>query len=176
MILSCRSAFLHTDFGTNFYDFFGKACLLPEARAMKKIDLENCALPFDEYPEFIGLTWDGEFYLGPKLKPLEDFQWPTYWELVDQLDEPHTITLPTQPDALACKIEAYSDLAFLLDQLPTIQVSYDSGPPDAGPASGVGYVFFKADDVTTECLNMEVLALKAALVMDLQTLQLRMAQ
>ena len=70
-------------------------------------------------------------------------------------------------------VDAYIDMAVLLDQIPSIQVKYDNGPKDAGPASGEGYVFFIADGVSMERLTAEVSALKAALDKDLQSLSPR---
>jgi hypothetical protein len=31
--------------------------------------------PIEQYPGFIGYTWDGEFHLGPELEVLEGFDW-----------------------------------------------------------------------------------------------------
>jgi hypothetical protein len=126
--------------------------------------------PIEEYPGYIGMTWDGEFYPGPELEMFEGFDWSTYWDLIDQHGERRRVSLPDLPYVVECLIEAYSDLAFLFDQMPSIQVKYDKGPPDAGPASGEGFVFFIADGISIERLNAELLALKKSLDLDLQHL------
>jgi hypothetical protein len=137
---------------------------------MEELDLIDEDTSIEEYPGYCGMTWDGELYLGPELKILEDFDWSSYWDLVSEHGEPRRISLLGLPYAVKCEFEAYSDLAVLLDQIPSIQVKYDNGPKDAGPASGEGYVFFIADGVSMERLTAEVSALKAALDKDLQSL------
>ena len=40
--------------------------------------------PIEEYPGYLGLTWDGTFMAGEDLRPLKGFDLQRYSELVDQ--------------------------------------------------------------------------------------------
>ena len=79
------------------------------------------------------------------------------------------LTLPTGP--ITIQFNACDDISNILDQLPTVIVCLDSGPPDAGPASGVIYVFFIAEGVGEVELKASIAALVAALNADLYTLE-----
>jgi hypothetical protein len=136
---------------------------------MKSLDPDERETPIEEYPGFVGLTWDGEFFPGPEMKALKGFPWRAYWELIDECDQTRVLVVN-----LALPIELkiarkHSELAHLLDQMPSIEVRSDSNP-DGGPASGSGFVFFLADGVSTEQLVREITLLRGALDKDLQQL------
>jgi hypothetical protein len=75
--------------------------------------------PIEEYPGYLGLTWDGDFLAGEDLQALEGFELQRYSELVDQHRGPRhlKLTLPTGSTSIA--FNAYDDIAHILDQLPT---------------------------------------------------------
>ena len=67
--------------------------------------------------------------------------------------------------------DAYDDITRILDQLPTIDVYVDSGPPDAGPAAGGTYLFFAGESVRNVDLQASVVALATALKLDFASLE-----
>jgi hypothetical protein len=137
---------------------------------MEDLDNTDQETPIEEYPGFVGYTWDGEFRPGPELKVLGDFDWSTYWELADNYENPRRIVLSYTPKDIECTVGAYEDIAHLLDQIPSLTVMYDNGPADAGPASGTGYVFFIADETSVETLVADMSRLRAGLDADFQEL------
>ena len=76
----------------------------------------------------IGYTWDGVFYPGKELKPLQEFDWPSYRELMEESNQPRRLKLQLPAMPIECDIEPYQDLAFLLDQIPSVQVKINNGP------------------------------------------------
>ena len=82
-----------------------------------------------------------------------------------------TSTLATA--SLTILFSAYDDAARILDQLPTVNVFLDSGPPDAGPASGGTCVFFIADGVSGRELEASIIALATAVRSDFASLERR---
>jgi hypothetical protein len=125
--------------------------------------------PIDEYPGYIGMTWDGEFYPGPGLEDLNSFDWQGYFELIDERERKLRVVLASRPIELV--FEPYDDTAIFLDQLPTVSVYFDPGPRNPGPASGEGYVFFLADGFTMSMLQADIKALLTALNADRTSLE-----
>jgi hypothetical protein len=121
----------------------------------------------------MSVTWDGQFYLAPELKVLESFDWLAYRELLEDYGRPRRLVLRGLPQPIECEIEPYNDLAYLLDQMPSVQVKRDNGPPDAGRASGSGFVFFIPDGVSYEQFVREMASLRDALDADLRELSER---
>src|SRR4051794_28294038 len=111
---------------------------------MKLFDNEDYETPIEYYPGFIGYTWDGEFFPGEALTALSSFDWNGYSELVEEAGGSRQITVHLPRGPLTIKFEAYDDIAYMLDQFPSVKVYRDNGPPDAGPASGAGYIFLTA--------------------------------
>src|SRR4051794_41051408 len=59
-----------------------------------------------------------------------------------------TLSIIMADDSLEMTFEAYNDIAYLLDQLPAVDVFSDDGPPNKGPAAGSGFVFVLRDGVS----------------------------
>jgi len=135
-------------------------------KALELFETDDYETPIEEYPGFLGYTWDGQFFPGPELKTMEEFDWQGYWELFDDDETPREINILGLSQPAICTISAYSDLAYLFDQMKSIKVMRDEGPVDCGPASGSGYVFFIADDFNVEQLRREITALREALEAD----------
>jgi hypothetical protein len=131
---------------------------------MQEFPFVNREQPIEEYPGYIGMTWDGEFYPGPELKDLNRFDWQSYFELVD--DKQRKLSVGLASGMVEIIFEPYDDMAVFMDQLPTVTVYFDPGPPDGGPASGDGYVFFLADGATRAMLQADIDALLTALRLD----------
>lgn len=129
---------------------------------MRKFECDDYETPIELYPGYIGCTWDGQFTAGTELQALTDFDWRNFNDLLDEIGS-LKVRVPLRGEALFIDVEAYDDIAFILDQMPTIDVWQDNGPPDAGPASGAGYVFTISDSTTLDELHESVAALRRAL-------------
>jgi hypothetical protein len=86
-----------------------------------------------------------------------------YSELVDEHDGERRLIIPSPAGPMKIVFNAYNEIASLLDQLPTVKVCIDNGPPNAGPASGPTYVFFIADGVSKAEPKESIAALATAL-------------
>jgi hypothetical protein len=127
--------------------------------------------PIEEYPGFLGMSWDGIFYPGPKLEVLKDFEWNELWELVDENgDQELVVSFTEGPQSI--KLEAWGREEKLLDQVPGIDVFFDAGPPDAGPASGSGYIYIS--ELAAPDLSQRLGALVDALNAHLITLHCKL--
>jgi hypothetical protein len=133
---------------------------------MKTFESADYGTPIEELPGVVGYSWDGNFYPGPKLKILADFDWLAYNELREEIDEPRRLVLAGLAQPTECEIKPYTDLAYILDQIPSLEVMSDSGPAD-GMAAGSGYIFFLKGAATFEQLQSEITSLRHALDTDL---------
>ena len=138
-------------------------------------DNDDYETAIEEYPGYLGSTWDGELAPGPHLAGIGEFDWLTYMELVEG-EGSHVIHVELTSGSLDIEFEAYDDLAFILDYLPSINVLRDTGNPDGGPASGSGYVFFLADGATIKGLEAEISALIDVLKTDFAVLKSKSAK
>ena len=136
---------------------------------MEEFPFSDDERPIEEYPGYIGMTWDGQFYPGPELEDLNSFGWQSYFELIDEGERKLRVGLASGLTELV--FQPYDDIAVFLDQLPTVSVYRDRDPPDAGPASGAGYLFFLADGFTMPMLQADIEALLTALNSDRATLE-----
>ncbi len=127
--------------------------------------------PIETYPGYLASVWDGTFVSEPILKPLEGFDFRKYSELVDDDGGQRQLSVALDWRIVPILFTAYDDVARTLDQLPTIKVYLDNGPPDAGPASGGTYLFFIADDFTELAVEQSIAALAAALEADFAFLE-----
>jgi hypothetical protein len=100
---------------------------------------EDRETPIENYPGYLGLTWDGTFLAQIELRPLQDFDIMKYSDLVDEHggERRLDVSLPSGP--IKISFNAYDDIAHILDQLPTVKVYLDNGrpvpvPPQAVPA------------------------------------------
>ena len=122
----------------------------------------------EDYPGFLALEWD-ESPFSADSKELLDF-WTGTWSpynqtLVDEgLERDLVVHLASGPTRV--HVEPGHKLALVLDQLPAFDVAYDPGPPDAGPASGSGYVTFISDKASMEDVKSTIEALADAIRSD----------
>ena len=96
----------------------------------------------EEYPGYIGMTWDGELSMSKGFESLKNFSWNNYSEIVDEIGGIREILYEYQNIKNYVKFEAYRDIGFLLDDLITTEVHRDDGASYGGMASGSGYIFF----------------------------------
>jgi hypothetical protein len=55
---------------------------------MKILESDDYETPVEEFPGYVGHTWDGEFFPGPELEALSSFDWDAYRELIDETNRP----------------------------------------------------------------------------------------
>ena len=139
---------------------------------MEPYPSDDYETPIEELPGYLGYTWDGEFVTGSELQCVKDFDWGSFAELLEEAGD-LTLAVEISGADVPVIVRPYGDLAFILDQLPTITVFRDLGPPDAGPASGSGYIFTMKDGVSTSAVVDSAAALRAGLDRMLAELQLR---
>jgi hypothetical protein len=126
--------------------------------------------PFEEYPGYLGYSWDGDFHAQSELAPLSNFDLLKYSELVDDRggERQLNVVLPSGP--ITISFNAYDSMANILDQVPTVNVRLDNAPDDS-PASGTLCVFFIADGISKTELKVSVDALAKALKSDFTSLE-----
>jgi hypothetical protein len=137
---------------------------------VKPFDNDDYETPIEEYPGYIGYSWDRNFVPGPELIALQDFDWNTYSEWIDEAGGSRTIKVALEGEVLTLTFDRYDDIAHLLDQLPAVEVYKDDGPPDQGPAGGSGFVFVLKDDATLKELSEQITALRRSLDADFSLL------
>jgi hypothetical protein len=133
-------------------------------------DNDDRETPMEDYPGYLGYSYDGDFHAETELAPLSDFDFRKYSELVDECggERRLNVVLPSGP--ITILFNAYDDIANILDQLPTVNVRLDNSPDDS-PASGSLCVFFIADGVSETELTVSVSALAETLKSDLTSLE-----
>lgn len=81
-----------------------------------------------------------------------------------------SLTVPFHSGPHTVEVTPYEDVAFLLQQVPGIDV-WRNQPPDPSMGSGSGYVFFRAKGTRATDVTANVAALVAALQADLDLLR-----
>ncbi len=128
--------------------------------------------PIEELPGILGYSWDGEFSpLCDALKNLKLIDFLEYSELTEEHGKARKFFVEFHNGRKEIEVEAYSDIALILDQVPSIDVQNDFGPPDAGPASGSGYLFFLKEDFSMKDVAHDVFKLRDALIRDITELK-----
>lgn len=107
---------------------------------------------------------------SPEASTRKGFDFRKYGELVEEHGGERQLRIALASGTIAIVVSAYDDVVHFLDQLPTVKVYLDNGPPDAGPASGGNYTFFIADGVSEPDLKASIDALALALRSDLASL------
>jgi hypothetical protein len=125
----------------------------------------------EEYPGYIGMSWDGDLYMSDQFKLFEKFDWANYNDLLSELGNSRQITYYVSEQIFTVEYNQEEDIAYLIDQLVTVEAYYDSGPADGGPASGHGFIFFIVNNSTLEKALIELSALTLALENDLRLLR-----
>ena len=130
---------------------------------MKTFQTDDYETAIEEYPGILGYTWDGElFVIDPALSPLQEVDFDEFYEKIDD-EQNHQLKLNTASVSTKLNVEPFAGIAFLLDQIESIDVFQDPGPPDAGPASGAGFIFFINDNHSYDVVVDSVQSLKDAL-------------
>jgi hypothetical protein len=127
--------------------------------------------PVEQYPGYLGVAWEGTLLAGTELQPLTSLDLRRYSELVDERGGERQLNIDLPSSKLTILFRAYDSIADILDQLPSVRVYLDNGPPDGGPASGGTHVFFLAEQVTETDLEASIAALVTALKSDFACLE-----
>jgi len=134
-------------------------------------DNDDYETPIEEYPGYRGLTYDGTFLAGTALQTLTTIDLLKYSELVDEHGGDRRLDVALPSGDVSILFRAYDSIAEILDQLPTVKVYLDNGPPDGGPASGGICYFFIADGVTETEPEASIAALATTIKTDLASLE-----
>jgi hypothetical protein len=137
---------------------------------MKDWESDDYDTQLEDTPGYLGMSWDGEFFPGPELKPLAGFDWSTYCELAQYADAARSLTVELRSGPVTVEFGSSDNVAYLLDVLPSLCVYRDLGPSD-GFAAGSGYIFLLGEGATLKDLEADLGALIAALEEDLAELQ-----
>jgi len=124
----------------------------------------------EEYPGYVGMTWDGELSMSKELKDFEKFDWNTYSELIEELGESRDISYKFRNHKNLVRFEAYQDVGFLVDEFITVETHSDDGSSYGGMASGRGYIFFLRNGYNLDDAIEEIKAVTIALTEDLDKL------
>ena len=123
--------------------------------------------PIEETDGYIGHSWEGDLYYGrldwaDPLMALRKFDWSAYYTLVEDsptfLQSKLHLELSAGPKVVT--YEAEYDIAYLLDELPSIE-AYEAG---------AGFVFTNAEGADDEDVRADVAVLLAALQEDYNAL------
>lgn len=125
----------------------------------------------EDYPGYVGMTWDGELSMSREFKDFEKFDWANYIDLIESIGGERDICYAIQGVKRTVTYDAMQDIGFLLDQLITIEVHIDDGGAYGGMASGSGYIFFLKDGYNLDDAVEEINALTRALGNDFESIQ-----
>ena len=96
----------------------------------------------EEYPGYVGMTWDGELSMQADFKRFQEFNWDAFSELVQERDEIIELLYKFREQLYQVEFEAYQDLSFMIDELQTVDAHHDAGDEYGGMTSGCGFIFF----------------------------------
>jgi hypothetical protein len=125
----------------------------------------------NEYPGYVGMTWDGELSVLSKFNSFKNFEWDAYSELVEEFGEKRELIFKLREQDYYLEFEAYQDVALLINELHSLEVHYDDGAQYGGMCSGRGYIFFLKENYTHTDVTQELEVLKIALEQDLALLR-----
>lgn len=124
----------------------------------------------EDYPGYVGMTWDGELSMSNDFENFKNFNWNFYAELVDELGESRCIDYVFKNIENSLIYEAYQDAGLLVDRFISVEVHKDDGSSYGGMASGSGLIFFQKNGYTIEDAIEEFNAVAIALNKDLKSL------
>jgi hypothetical protein len=117
----------------------------------------------EDYPNWLGTSWDNELRTIGGIRSLSEIDWSSLNEFIDdeasERDSRGFGMFKINLDGKEVNVCAYDDPAFLLDQIPSVDVRQDDGPPDAGPAAGRGYHFFVSEGYEQAAAESDINAL-----------------
>jgi len=124
----------------------------------------------EEYPGYIGMTWDGELSMLKDFEAFQKFNWDYYSELVQELDDFRQLSYEYKSQIFKVNFEPFQDVGYLIDELITVEAFFDDGGSYGGMASGSGYIFFIREGFNKLDVLQEIEALTEALIRDFNEL------
>lgn len=124
----------------------------------------------EDYPGYVGMTWDGELSMSNDFENFKNFNWKFYAELVDDLGESRSIEYVYKNFKNSLIYEAYQDAGLVVDRFISVEVHKDDGSSYGGMASGSGLIFIRKVGFTIEDAIEEFNAVAIALNKDLKSL------
>ena len=137
---------------------------------MKRFEPIDEDTGIEQYPGYVGMTWDGEVSMIKTLIHFQEFAWRNYWHLLDESGRSGEIAFEFQGNGRSILYEPFTDLANIVEELTTVEVHRDDGLSYGGMASGSGYIFFLKDGFSMAEAELEFRCLCAALEHDLATI------
>ena len=124
----------------------------------------------EDYPGYVGMTWDGELSMSSGFENFQNFNWDRYSELIDELGEVRHISYEFRNFNNHFSFEAYQNIGYLVDGLISVEVHKDDGSSYGGMASGSGLIFFLKNGYSLEDAIEEFKAVAIALYSDLKSI------
>ncbi len=126
---------------------------------------------FEDYPDILGIQYDVGFAaIDPVLASLAALDWDAYGEIIDKLAPKRgsrKILMKLSGGPVVIKLSFATRLIGVLDQIPTLQVFYDS-PPDMGPGGSGAILVFQRSLVSRDWIKNDVERVADALACDLR--------
>jgi hypothetical protein len=114
-------------------------------RKMERLEPIDEDTPIEGYPGFLGFMWDLDLAIvDPEIKIMKDFEWKKYFDALQYLPE-RILKINLSLGSTEISITEDSNLATILDQIPSIKVTIDV-PDNQGPGGGAAHVFFIGDN------------------------------
>lgn len=129
----------------------------------------------EQIPGFLGLIFDGNAAFEAALAPLNGFDFWTYAQLADELEEvERCVVVDFGSGATELCFDA-SSVEQIVAAIPAVDALYDC-PDDQGPAGGAGHVLVKTDGFDDSDVTRDALSLRVALDADLAAMAARLSE
>jgi hypothetical protein len=126
----------------------------------------------DDYPGHLGMTWDGEISMTKPLARFQRFGWDGYSNLLEEAGRSAEIKYRFRQKICEVEYEPFADVAYVVDEMTTVEVQRDDGASYGGMASGSGYIFFLKDGYSLPDAYEEFDCLVSALEDDLRQISI----
>jgi len=146
---------------------------------MRKRKVEDPDRPVESYPGYLGRYHDGDCSFDAVLEPLLAFPWDEYraLEIGPENSPKRTIefSIGTKLSSLTFEHDTI-DPILLLDELPTVAVTFDEGGADLGPGSGGILTVWENENYSLNEIAESVKSCLRSLERDFEILKARSAQ
>lgn len=130
--------------------------------------------PLDHYSKLLGYTWLGVLYPRSEgFAALAAFRWDAYTSDVHaRFERTRVLSVSFSDGERWVTFDVDHDLGWLVDQIPSIMVYREVGPPSNLPTPySIGFLFFVREGSTMLEANEDVHALLASIEADHERLQ-----
>ena len=120
--------------------------------------------PIEYYPSYLGQSREGHLSVVEEIKFLNTIDWEYYKELVATLEDPiRYFNIEVGAKKLLMPMDPFEDIAFALDEIPSIDVQVDK--------DGGIYILFLKDGFAFEEAFSSILSFARAVEADIEYLQ-----